>query len=153
MSSTQPSSDKQHLQYSIESSFESAASLAKTISADFAASQSQQPAEVAESMRLCLAEALNNVVEHAYDGREGLPIHVDLLVDDAEYEIRMIDQGRVMPNGCVPEVEIDEEIDFDDIENLPEGGFGLYLLQEELDTIVYDRRDDYNVLIMRKSLT
>lgn len=138
-----------HTRFSILSSFENVADLAEEVSNYFAARPGSDP-ELIDSLRLCLAEALNNVVEHAYDGMEGKPIYADVHAASDRYEIQIIDEGRAMPGNEPPEGT--SEIDVDDFENLPEGGFGWMLIRTLMDDVEYERRDSCNVLRLGKNV-
>lgn len=138
------------LQYSITSSFENVADLAERVS-DLCGNRTGQQAEATDMLRLCLAEALNNIVEHAYAGAAGKPIFADVAFSDTGYEVMLIDEGIPMPGGAPPVGE--NEFDMDDIENLPEGGFGWMLIRTEMDNVHYERRDGCNVLRLQKHIS
>lgn len=138
------------MQFSILSSFENVADLAEEVSV-YCVELTNQDEDVADMLRLCLAEALNNIVEHAYGGAEGKPIFADVAINDAGYEVLLVDEGKPMPGGSVPVGKC--EFDLDDIENLPEGGFGWMLIQSEMDGIDYERRDGCNILRLQKNIT
>jgi serine/threonine-protein kinase RsbW len=50
---------------------------------------------------IVLAEVFNNIVEHAYAGRDG-SIRVWLSLDDRGLTCRIEDEGRPMPGGQAP---------------------------------------------------
>jgi serine/threonine-protein kinase RsbW len=91
---------------------------------------------------LVLAEVLNNVVEHAYAGREdGL---VDLSVKPGATAVRVsvIDDGKPFPAGAPPQRE------FPTVEpgNPPEGGFGWPLIRSLTFSLRYRRAEGRNIL-------
>lgn len=137
----------ERMQFSISSSFENVADLAERVSEVCGAHTGEQ-AESIDMLRLVLAEALNNIVEHAYAGATGKPIFADVAFSDGGYEVLLIDEGKPMPGGTVPDGNNVFEID--DIENLPEGGFGWMLINNEMDNVHYERRDGCNVLRLEK---
>lgn len=139
----------ERIQYSISSSFENVADLAERVS-EVCGYRTGQPADATDMLRLCLAEALNNIVEHAYSGATGKPIFADIGFSEVGYEVLLIDEGKPMPDGVAPEGTC--EFDFDDIENLPEGGFGWMLIRTEMDNVEYERRDGCNVLKLEKMI-
>ncbi|MEM9140446.1 MAG: ATP-binding protein [Pseudomonadota bacterium] len=139
----------EHLQFSISSSFENVADLAEKVS-DACGTKAGAHADATDMLRLCLAEALNNIVEHAYGGAEGKPIYADVHLKDSSYEVLLIDEGKPMPDGQVPTGEVD--FDETDLSALPEGGFGWMLIRNEMDVIEYERRDGCNVLKLGKDL-
>ena len=88
------------------------------------------------------AEVLNNIVEHAFAGRvEG---HVDLCVtrrrNRVEVEIR--DNGRPMPPDLLNGAEIPES--GGPVEDLPEGGFGWFIIHSLVDDMIYERENGLN---------
>ncbi len=140
-------SQDERLQFSITSSFENVADLAEKVS-EVCGVHARQQADSIDMLRLCLAEALNNIVEHAYEGAIGKPIFADVAFSDGGYEVLLIDEGKPLPGGELPDGEVSFEVD--DIENLPEGGFGWMLIRNEMDNVTYERRDGCNVLRLEK---
>lgn len=104
--------------------------------------------EDAAKVQLVLAEVLNNIVEHAYpeDTPDGL-IYVECrhIADGLHFSIH--DQGNPMPEGSTPvgqrpDVEVETE-------DLPEGGFGWFLIQALAKDVVYRRVGQENQLDLR----
>lgn len=84
---------------------------------------------------LVLAEALNNVVEHAYARYAGLiEVEVHRAADELRFDI--LDQGLPMPGAEPPVGHLPEVGAFDD---LPEGGFGWYLIRSLVNDLAYQR--------------
>lgn len=92
---------------------------------------------------LVLAEVLNNVVEHAYDGQGGRII-LSLRRGRGWLSVRVADRGRPYPGGTLP----------DDILPEPdaEGGFGWGLIRALASGIAYRRAGEWNVLVFRVPL-
>lgn len=99
------------------------------------------------SVELVLAEALNNVVEHAYgEGRAG-EIGLVLRHCDNGLHVEIRDRGREMPDGHMPlAMRSDREIV---AEEAPEGGFGWFIIAHLARGIVYRREAGENVLTFR----
>ena len=105
-------------------------------------------AEELSTVELVLAEALNNIVEHAYppDASEG-PIEVRCSHQRDGLHFALIDEGHPMPDGQAPIGLLpDHEVD---IEDLPEGGFGWFLIQDLAKDVVYQRFENKNELRLR----
>ena len=136
-----------HARFSILSSFENVANLAEEVSV-YCGDVHGTTADAIDMLRLCVAEALNNVVEHAYSGQDGKPIFAEVSVQPEKFEVLIIDEGKPMPRGGPPEAAMD--FDLDDLENLPEGGFGWMLIREQMDVVDYERRDGHNILRLEK---
>lgn len=137
------------VRFSISSSFENVAVLAEEVS-NHCKTRSKNHTDSIDTLRLCLAEALNNIVEHAYEGAEGKPIFADVRFKPDCYEVMLIDEGKPMPGGTLPSGALDFEMD--DLDALPEGGFGWMLIHTQMDTVEYERRDGCNILRLEKSV-
>ncbi|MEM9970533.1 MAG: ATP-binding protein [Pseudomonadota bacterium] len=99
------------------------------------------------SIELILAEALNNVVEHAYPPGHDGNVKLVLRHGRAGLLIEIRDTGRPMPNGRTPLGLHPHE---NHPENaLPEGGYGWYLIRQLTTDVVYDRENGENFLIFR----
>ncbi|MGR3492045.1 MAG: ATP-binding protein [Shimia sp.] len=106
--------------------------------------------EEACTVELVLAEVLNNVAEHAYEERGDGRIELDLAYQPEGINFTLADFGKPMPDGRTPLGEapsIDEELD-----DLPEGGFGWFLIGELAKDLVYERRGECNHLAFRMNL-
>lgn len=82
-----------------------------------------------------LAEVLNNIVEHAYARDDGL-IRLNLWQQGSDLAVEVVDQGAPMPGLCLPKGHLAEIGAFDD---LPEGGFGWFLIRSMTQDLRYDR--------------
>ncbi|NNE78757.1 MAG: ATP-binding protein [Silicimonas sp.] len=100
------------------------------------------------SFEIVLAEALNNVVEHAYPAAS--PGKVRLLIKrrPGALMIEIRDRGKPMPQGRAP-LGNHPMTEFHQHDAMPEGGYGWYLIREIVRDLVYDRRDDENFLVIR----
>lgn len=109
------------------------------------------PKEDLQTLELVLAEAMNNVVEHAYfDNGDG---EIDLQVSDTGHALRCVicDGGAPMPGNTPPEGLLPPT-------GLPiaeqqEGGFGWYLIRELSTDLVYVRSKNRNQLTFIIPLT
>lgn len=100
------------------------------------------------TVELVLAEALNNVVEHAYpEGSPAGPVDVNCMHRSNGLHFTVIDEGLPMPGGQLP-LGLQANIDVDMID-LPEGGFGWFLIQDLAKDVVYQRKGERNVLDLR----
>lgn len=106
--------------------------------------------EEKSSIEIVLAEALNNVVEHAYADSEQGEIKLVLRHGRAGLLVEIRDSGLPMPNGRTPVGDHPAT----DVSNadLPEGGFGWFLIRELARDLVYDRENGENFLIFRMAI-
>lgn len=87
---------------------------------------------------IVLAEVLNNIGEHAYADRKGA-ISIILTPKAGGLNCQIADRGREMPGGTPPEGTLPTE-------ELPEGGFGWYLIRSLTQDLSYERKDGQNLL-------
>ena len=100
-------------------------------------------ADLAGTVEIVLAEALNNVVEHAYHPENPGVIEVLCKQEDERLYFTICDSGEALIDG-VPEgipADIAQPLEF-----LPEGGFGWFLIRELADTVSYFRLGQRNQL-------
>ncbi len=83
------------------------------------------PPDTRDTAQIVLAEALNNIVEHAY-GTERGEIEVTLHTSATGLHCQIADFGRPMPGGILPEGRLSLPHLMAD---LPEGGFGWHLIR------------------------
>ena len=93
--------------------------------------------EQAGAVEIALAEAVNNIVEHAYrDAGPGVAL-VRARVSGSVLLVLLVDQGRQLPGAELPEgkpANIDTTID-----QLPEGGFGWFMIRAIARDVRYKR--------------
>ena len=103
-----------------------------------------QLADNAESvMDFCLivTELMNNAVEHSVSG----VLDAEILLSDNEAVFRLISEGTGFDptqTAVMPGLEQDEE--------LPEGGYGLALIQALADGMEYECWENRNMVTLRK---
>lgn len=94
---------------------------------------------------IALAEALNNIEEHAYAGRRGLPVLIDVELDAARASFRIEDRGHPMPRESLPNDDM-PATDPSSHEKWPEGGFGWALMHRLTSDLSYRRAGEWNQL-------
>lgn len=105
------------------------------------------PRHRADEIEIALAEAVNNVVEHAYAGREPGLVRILCSLQREHLTIRICDKGASLPQDRLPEgLAVDLCVSKAD---LPEGGFGWFLIRELTSEICYDRDGEENRLSLR----
>jgi len=107
-----------------------------------AAGWSRDLCDLAEQV---LAEALNNIAEHAHaeKGEDG-ETWVSTATSGQAVTITVRDNGLSMPGLKVPNPALPDIAG--DVANLPEGGFGWYMIHALSKDVRYDRTDGWNVL-------
>ena len=99
------------------------------------------------TVELILAEILNNVVEHAYASDPDGVIELHITPTETGLFCKVLDKGTPMPQGEVP---IGKMTPLDcDVNDLPEGGFGWFLIRNLAHDLEYARCGDQNQLCFR----
>jgi serine/threonine-protein kinase RsbW len=98
--------------------------------------------DVRGNVEIVLAEVLNNVVEHAYRDAPG-PICICIDHIDPVVEVSVFDQGAPMPGGHLP---AGHPTPIEEVEDLPEGGFGWFLIRTLTQDLRYERAGEVNRL-------
>jgi serine/threonine-protein kinase RsbW len=93
---------------------------------------------------LVLAEALNNIVEHAYAQGPG-DIEVTIRRVQGDLDCRIVDQGLPIPGNEPPKGQLPVR----DPDDLPEGGFGWFLIRTLSRDLRYARVGCRNELTFR----
>ncbi|GGA16519.1 ATP-binding protein [Neptunicoccus cionae] len=102
-----------------------------------------------EELELVTAEALNNVVEHAYLYAEDGEIRIVVALRPGKLQVQITDGGRKF-DGPPPEKKMDvEKFSF---EELPEGGFGWNLIRSLTDEVAFERAGEKNRLTLTRNL-
>jgi serine/threonine-protein kinase RsbW len=84
--------------------------------------------EDAGAVELVMAEVVNNIIEHACAGSRERLIEINLTRDGEHVLAGILDDGLPMPGGNIPAGRL---LDLAaDHTNLPEGGFGWFLIRE-----------------------
>lgn len=99
-------------------------------------------------VELAIAEAVNNVIRHAYHGEPGRTVEVTFVLEPQAFTIEVADDGEPMPDR--PRTTFD--FDPTDVENLPEGGMGLFIIGSVMDTVRYASHDGRNTITMSRRL-
>lgn len=104
--------------------------------------------EEAGTVELVLAEVLNNICEHAYaEAEDAGPIDITCSHGPSGLIFGVADDGKPMPDGQTP-LGMQAEIDVD-VMDLPEGGFGWFLIQDLAKDVHYARIEGRNRLSLR----
>jgi serine/threonine-protein kinase RsbW len=96
------------------------------------------------TIELVMAEAVNNIVEHAYAGSQPGEIEMSYKLDAAQVDLHLRDFGNPIPGGTLPEgrphnLNVPQQ-------DLPEGGFGWFLIRQLTSRIDYSRDGQSNKL-------
>jgi serine/threonine-protein kinase RsbW len=98
--------------------------------------------EQCESALIVIGEVLNNIVEHAYGQRAGGTITLTASVSAERIRVTTLDHGMPLPNGplgraTMPSTETERD-------DLPEGGFGWFIIHTLTQDMSYERIEGQN---------
>jgi len=102
--------------------------------------------EKIREIELSLAEALNNIIKHAYKGDETNKINIGMSFENNKLTLVLIDNGEPRNNIGKPILEFDPN----DIDSLPEGGMGLFIIEQLMDENTYSCDGNKNIFTLVK---
>ena len=97
-------------------------------------------------LRLCIEEAVENIVRYAYKGGQGY-VEVGTSVEDDVLTVVLKDSG--VPFN--PLAKDDPDITLS-VEDRPIGGLGIFLCKKMMDSLEYEYTDGCNILRMKKRI-
>jgi len=89
-------------------------------------------------IQLVAEEAFINIIKHGY-GEKKEPIDVELALRDGFFILTFIDYCPLFNPNIYQKKDI-------------EGGFGIILIRKFVDDIIYERKGDTNMLILKKRI-
>jgi serine/threonine-protein kinase RsbW len=104
--------------------------------------------EIIDPILISLMEALNNSVEHAYLEKPGNEIDIIVTISKFKVTIDILETGIPRTNFSKPKLEFDP----DDISTAPEGGMGLYIMDNLMDGIDYSSQNGVNTTTFYKRI-
>jgi serine/threonine-protein kinase RsbW len=101
----------------------------------------------AGTLELVLAEIMNNIVEHSYRGRDRGTIDLSIVRDQRGLSCSVSDDGIALPEDHllrdIAALPRPRPLD------LPEGGFGWFLIRDLAEDLGYRREGEQNLLAFR----
>ena len=86
-------------------------------------------------------EGFNNVVTHAYPGTATGRVELLISVKTEYISLSLFDEGEGFDFEAIPVPELD---------SLPEGGMGIYIMKNFMDRVEYKRDNEKNMLYLEK---
>lgn len=96
------------------------------------------------NIELILAEALNNVVEHAYTDAPG-PVELLIEIGGRGLSCQIVDNGHPIPSGEAPDPPLPT---IEPPADIPEGGFGWHIIRCLTTDLSYKRDGSRNTLYL-----
>lgn len=110
-------------------------------------------AENVNKIELCVIEAVNNCIIHAYRQQSGHDVEIIVTFYPEKVEIKVCDTGDPMSPLCLEQSDPPPAISGpSNIEDIPENGRGLFLIKTVMDSVRYERKNNKNCLIMTKGI-
>lgn len=103
---------------------------------------------ICDEVEMCLIEALNNIVKHAYGVDKEKIIEVLAERSEEKLSFTLIDSGNSRKDLSEAKLDFDPS----DINSIPESGMGLFIIENLMDTTAYQTKDGKNYYIMEKYL-
>ncbi len=102
-------------------------------------------------IELCVVEAVNNSIEHAYNKQSGHEVEVVITICQDKIILNICDTGKNMDPNLLEKIDTSfSDIDLDDIESIPEEGRGLPLMKSIMDSMSYKHESGKNCLRLTK---
>lgn len=101
------------------------------------------------SITLAASEALNNITEHAYAGHADGLVGMTVDLRPGSVDVTLTDSGRAIPGEELPAAHLPDNTC--DRADLPEGGFGWFLIRKLSCDVTYNRKSGQNTLRLRFS--
>lgn len=98
-------------------------------------------------LMLAVEEAVVNVMNYAYP--KGTKGDIHILAEANDQRLKFVISDRGMPFDPTTRKEVDTTLS---AEERPIGGLGIHLITQLMDSINYERRNNMNVLTLRKKL-
>jgi len=109
---------------------------------------------MAFQMELCVVEAVTNCIKHAYKNDSAQKVEVVFSLSPEELVLDIYDSGIPMEIKMLEQADMKSlEVDPKDLENIAEGGRGLPIIKEVMDSVAYESKEGMNCLTMKKKLT
>ena len=101
------------------------------------------------AVQMAVDEACCNIIKHGYGGEGKGTIYLDFVKLDDAIKVTIRDDGKAFDPASVPMPDF-----YSPIEERPEGGLGLFLMQKLMDEVQFSFADgdknEFNTLVMIK---
>ncbi len=102
--------------------------------------------QIAYAVNLSIDEILTNTISYGYDDDEQHRIGLSMCMEGDVLVVQVVDDGRAFDSSLEREPDTDSSL-----EERSLGGLGLFLVQQMMDDVTYQRRDELNVITLRKN--
>jgi serine/threonine-protein kinase RsbW len=93
-------------------------------------------------MEVCVVEAVNNAITHAYRREECYRVEAAITLHHDKIAFEVSDCGLAIQDFAPRTLEFDPEV----ISSIPENGMGLFIIETIMDEVSYESKDGRNTL-------
>ena len=94
-------------------------------------------------LNLVLTEATTNAIKHSSDNDPRDTVRIRIHIQDDDLIIKVYDHGQGFDLESVPVPDFDHP---------QEGGMGIFFIKTFMDSVTYTKKEDCNILEIKKSL-
>ena len=102
--------------------------------------------QIAYAVNLSIDEILTNTISYGYEDDEQHRIGLSMCMEGDVLVVQIVDDGRAFDSSLERDPDTDSSL-----EERSLGGLGLFLVQQMMDDVTYQRRDELNVITLRKN--
>jgi len=106
--------------------------------------------DMLDAVEIVLSEVINNIIEHAYQNKTDGLIDISVVENENGIGFHFFDQGLGMPGDVLPTGKLPNSNC--PIPDMPEGGFGWFLIYSLTDNLQYVRENGKNHLSFQLEL-
>jgi serine/threonine-protein kinase RsbW len=99
-------------------------------------------------IEVCVIEAVNNVIKHAYGNESGHEVDITLALYTNKIVLNICDFGRKIEQKDIPPLDFDP----DSLKDFSESDMGLFIISSIMDEIEYTTSSGKNILTLTKHL-
>jgi serine/threonine-protein kinase RsbW len=103
--------------------------------------------EILYDIQLAVDEAATNIISHGYAGLDPGSIILDLALAPDKLTVSLTDFGHSFEPDSTPMPDVNAPIEEREL-----GGFGLFFIQQSMDSMEYQVTEDGNTMILTKYL-
>ncbi len=101
--------------------------------------------EEIEDLKVAISEAISNATEHAYETDEGGEVTIGFGLYQDRLEVMVADRGESFDLKTVKD-DIGPYENIQSVDEMREGGFGLFLIEALMDKV--EIKNDYGVIVL-----
>ncbi|MFO0756876.1 MAG: ATP-binding protein [Byssovorax sp.] len=100
-------------------------------------------------VEICVVEAVNNAIEHAYREEPGHRVFVDLALDGERVTLEVRDRGARLCESKLASARCADPT-IEPLDSLPERGMGLAIMKEAMERVAYTCAGGINTLSLSR---